>query len=101
MPQWGIVRATYDVDIKVLVPDTDYTAARAALRAAFPAPAREHAPDNPLIVAVAIDDVIANFLLALPGYEELIGGRPDHSEGRRWARQRLARCRGIVDRTAR
>jgi hypothetical protein len=72
LPQWGVVRATYDVDIKVLVPDTDYAAARAALRAAFPTPARERAPENPLIVAVDIAGVVVDFLLALPGYEEQI-----------------------------
>jgi len=70
--QWGVVRATYDVDIKVLVPDTDYAAARAILRAAFPHRARPGIPENPLIVAVTIGDVIVDFLLALPGYEELI-----------------------------
>lgn len=29
-------------------------------------------PENPLIVAVNIEGVIVDFLLALPGYEELI-----------------------------
>jgi len=72
LPQWGVVRATYDVDIKVLVPDVNYSAARAALRAAFPQPARENAPQDALIVAVNIDGVTIDFLLALPGYEELI-----------------------------
>jgi hypothetical protein len=72
LPQWGVVRVTYDVDIKVLVPDVNYSAVRAALRKAFPQPAREHAPHEPLIVAVDIDGVIIDFLLALPGYEELI-----------------------------
>jgi len=46
---WGKPRFTYDVDIKVLVPDTDYSAARAKIRAAFPKRARPHAPPNPLI----------------------------------------------------
>ena len=40
LPIWGLVRATYDVDIKVLVPDTAYDTVRAALRAAFPKRAR-------------------------------------------------------------
>ena len=31
LSQWGVVRFTYDVDIKVLVPDVNYSAARAAL----------------------------------------------------------------------
>ena len=72
LPQWGVVRATYDVDLKVLVPDTNYSAARATLRAAFPQPGRENTPHDALIVAVNIDGVIIDFLLALPGYEELI-----------------------------
>ena len=72
LSQWGVVRFTYDVDIKVLVPDVNYSAARAALRAAFPQPARENAPQDALIVAVNIDGVTIDFLLALPGYEELI-----------------------------
>ncbi len=72
MSQWGVVRATYDVDIKVLVPNYNYSAVRTALQAAFPQRARQQAPQNPLIVAVTIGDVITDFLLALPGYEELI-----------------------------
>ena len=72
LPQWGVIRATNDVDLKVLVPDTNYSAVRAALRAAFPQRARVHVPQDPLIVAVNIDGVIIDFLLALPGYEELI-----------------------------
>jgi len=66
---WGIVRATRDVDLKVLVPDLDYAAARAAIRAAFPEPGHPHAPENPLIVSANIEGVIVDFLLALPGYE--------------------------------
>lgn len=72
LPHWGVIRATNDVDLKVLVPDTDYSAVRKALRAAFPQRAREHMPHEPLIVAVNIDGVMVDFLLALPGYEELI-----------------------------
>lgn len=72
LAQWGVVRATLDVDIKVIVPNTDYTALRGVLRTAFPSQARGHLPQNPFIVAVTIDDVIVDFLLALPGYEELI-----------------------------
>ena len=72
LSQWGVVRTTYDVDIKVLVPNNDYKAIRANLRDAFPGPAREQGPENPLIVAVTIGDVVVDFLLALPGYEELI-----------------------------
>jgi hypothetical protein len=69
---WGIIRATRDVDVKVLVPDLDYAAARAAIRAAFPRPGRPHAPDNPLIVSAMIEGIVVDFLLALPGYEEQI-----------------------------
>jgi predicted nucleotidyltransferase len=69
---WGVVRATQDVDIKVFVPDGDYPAIRTALQSAFPHPARPQLPANSLIVAVTISDVIVDFLLALPGYEELI-----------------------------
>ncbi len=72
LAQWGVIRATYDVDIKVLAPDSDYSAVRVALQAAFPNRARQQDPENPLIVAVIIDDVVVDFLLALPGYEELI-----------------------------
>jgi len=63
---------THDVDIKVFVPDTDYSTIRNVIRGTFPARARPHVPENPLIVAVNIDGVIVDFLLALPGYEENI-----------------------------
>jgi predicted nucleotidyltransferase len=72
LPFWGLVRATRDVDIKVLVVDTDYDSVRAALRAAFPQRARQRAPENPLIVSVIIEGITVDFLLTLPGYEELI-----------------------------
>jgi hypothetical protein len=44
----------------------------APLRTAFPERARQHVPENPLIVAVYINGIIVDFLLALPGYEERI-----------------------------
>jgi hypothetical protein len=69
---WGIPRETLDVDIKVLVPNAEYPAARTILRTAFPKRARILAPSNPLIVAVEIQDVIVDFLLAVEGYENLI-----------------------------
>ena len=69
---WGEERFTRDVDLKVIVPDLDYAAVRAAIRAAFPEPGRPHAPDNPFVVSVNIKGVIVGFLLALPGYEEQI-----------------------------
>lgn len=72
LAQWGVVRATHDVDLKVLVPDIDYSRMRALLSARFPKPGRKHAPPNPLILAVEINGVIVDFLFALPGYEELI-----------------------------
>lgn len=72
LAQWGVVRATHDIDFKVLVPDTDYSSVHAAILAAFPEQARPHAPRNPLIVAVKVANIIVDFLLALPGYEELI-----------------------------
>ena len=72
LSQLGIVRATYDIDIKVLVPDLDYAKIRSVLKSAFPLPARSKAPEDPLIVAVIINDVIVDFLLTIPGYEELI-----------------------------
>lgn len=72
LSQWGVIRSTYDADIKVLVPNYDYAAARAALRAAFPEPARPGVPPNPLIVDILVEGVTIDLLLALPGYEELI-----------------------------
>lgn len=74
---WGVVRTTYDVDIKVLTPDFDYSAMRASLRSAFPSAARQMTPENPLIVSVLVQDVIVDFLLALPGYEEMIVERAE------------------------
>jgi predicted nucleotidyltransferase len=70
--QWGFPRATHDVDLKVLVPNTDYAGVRAALLRRFPERARTNAPENPFIVAVTIDKIIVDFLLTLPGYEEQI-----------------------------
>ena len=72
LPFWGPVRATRDIDIKVLVADTDYDSVRSTLRDAFPQRARQRAPDNPLIVSVTIECITVDFLLTLPGYEELI-----------------------------
>ncbi|MFZ2360782.1 MAG: nucleotidyl transferase AbiEii/AbiGii toxin family protein [Anaerolineae bacterium] len=69
---WNVSRFTYDIDIKLLVPNTEYATARQLLRSRFPSKAREHVPENMLIVAVSVNDVIVDFLLTLPGYEELI-----------------------------
>ena len=72
LAQWGVVRATYDVDIKLVVPNLDYAAVRQAVRSMFPEPARQELSRDPLIVAVSVEGVIVDLLLALPGYEELI-----------------------------
>jgi predicted nucleotidyltransferase len=72
LAQWGVVRATYDVDIKVVAPHLDYAAVRQAIRSTFPEPARQELPRNPFIVAISVNDIIVDLLLALPGYEELI-----------------------------
>ena len=69
---WGIPRLTHDVDIKVLVPNTEYPAVRAALRAAFPERGRPARPPQPLIVDVKIAGVTVDFLLAIPGYDEQV-----------------------------
>ena len=75
LSQWGVVRVTHDVDIKVHVPDARYTGVREALKKAFPDRAHPQAPENPLIVAVKIEGITVDFLLALPGYEETIISR--------------------------
>jgi len=72
LAQWNVARYTHDVDLKVLVPDTDYGAAQKLLRRTFPLRARPQLPENTLIVDVNVNGVIVDFLLALPGYEEMI-----------------------------
>lgn len=57
MAQWGYVRATYDIDIKVLVPETDYELISTAIHKEFTQPARENLPKNPLIISVTVDQV--------------------------------------------
>ncbi len=69
---WGRTRATYDIDIKVLVPETDYSSIRSIIRSAFPERARPHIQENLLIIDTKVDNVIVDFLLAIPGYEENI-----------------------------
>jgi len=69
---WGSPRLTLDLDIKVLVPETDYPAVRAAIRSEFPERARPQTPLNPLIVDVIVGTIVVDFLLAVPGYEEKI-----------------------------
>lgn len=72
LAQWGVIRVTRDVDVKVFVPDTKYDAIRSLLIKTFPDKARLNIPDNPLIISVVIKGVIVDFLMAVPGYEELI-----------------------------
>lgn len=72
---WGRARFTFDVDIKVQVPETDYDTVRGKIRSRFPNRARPHTPENPLIVDVMIADVAVDFLLAIPGYDENIIAR--------------------------
>ena len=75
LAQWGVSRATRDVDFKVSVPGTDYDAVREILTTALPDPGRPGLPANPLIVSVCADGVIVDFLLALPGYDTEIVDR--------------------------
>jgi hypothetical protein len=77
---WGQTRATYDIDIKVLVPENGYQALRELVRMKYPERARPHVPENPLIVDVVIGGVTVDFLLAIPGYEENIITRALHME---------------------
>ncbi len=69
--KWGRARFTYDVDVRVSVPDTDYAKVRRIIRAAFPESGRPELPRNSLIVAAKVDDVIVDFILTVPGYEEI------------------------------
>lgn len=72
LAQWGVSRATRDVDFKIAVPDTDYERVGSLLRTRFPVAGRPELPPNPLIISVLIDDVLVDFLLAIPGYETSI-----------------------------
>ncbi len=72
LSQWGIIRATYDIDIKVAVPNLDYKTLRTILYSIFPQYARQNAHENPFIVSVDVNGIIVDFLLTLPGYDELI-----------------------------
>ncbi len=79
---WGQARFTYDIDVKLLVPDLDYDSLKDRLLAAFPIPGRPEIPENPLIVSVKINGIIVDFLLATPGFEEqslqrAVSGRVD------------------------
>lgn len=67
--QWGYIRATNDVDLKVLVSDTEYVRTAKLVRSEFPKRARQNLPENPLIVSVTVEGVIVDFLLSIPGYD--------------------------------
>lgn len=69
---WGFPRLTIDVDLKVLVPQTDYPTVRKLIRAAFPERGRPKMPSDPLVVDAVVGKTIVDFLLAMPGYEENI-----------------------------
>jgi predicted nucleotidyltransferase len=69
---WGQARFTYDIDLKVLVPNFEYDTVRATVNETFPEPGRPDLPFNPLIVSAKIGEVIVDFLLITPGYEEQI-----------------------------
>jgi len=72
---WGEPRLTYDVDLKVVVPDLDYDALRSHIRKAFPRRGRPGVPEIPLLIDALIEGVVVDFLLAIPGYEENIIAR--------------------------
>lgn len=79
---WGQARFTYDIDVKVLVPETGYETVRTTLTTAFPEPGRPDLPRNPLIVSVKIGEIIVDLLLTTPGYEEqLVTRAVRHSVG--------------------
>ena len=68
---WGIPRATLDVDIKVMIEGGRYAEFAEKARQEFtPRPIPVH---NPLIVTVfATEQVGVDFLLSVPGYEEVM-----------------------------
>ncbi len=75
LSQWAPIRATEDIDLKVLVADMKYEKLRSLLSTEFPINARPLAPGNPFVVAVIIEDVIVDFLFTIPGHDELIVSR--------------------------
>lgn len=75
LAQWGVSRATRDVDLKVAVPETDYDSVRDLLTSGLPDPGRPGLPPNTLVVSVIAEGVIVDFLLALPGYDTEIMNR--------------------------
>ncbi len=77
---WGRPRFTYAVDIKVIVPDTEYSMVQNDIRSSFAELERLEIPENPLIVNVKVDEIIVDFLLAIPGYDENIVTRAIHCQ---------------------
>lgn len=75
LAHWRVVRATNDVDIKVLITNSDYDGVRRLLRKQWPDNPRSRMPDNPLILAATIQGKIVDFLLTIPGYDEQIVAR--------------------------
>jgi predicted nucleotidyltransferase len=69
---WGQARFTYDIDIKVLVPDSDYDSIKTKIKNTFPETGRPELSGSPLIVSIKTGDIIVDFLLSTPGYEELL-----------------------------
>ncbi len=69
---WGQARFTYDIDVKILIPDSDYDAVRSLINRVFPVPGRPGLPPTPLIISVQIDEIIVDFLMAIPGYDEML-----------------------------
>ncbi len=78
--EWGIARTTIDIDIKVLVIESDYEKIREILISNFPTAARQNAPKERLILSVKIDEVIVDFIFTVPGYDELIVHRANKRE---------------------
>lgn len=65
---WGIVRATRDIDLKVLIEEGEYQEFRKAVYNNFKA--RLIAQETPLIVsALASNSVGIDFLMTIPGYD--------------------------------
>ncbi|MDW7680881.1 MAG: hypothetical protein SCK70_09970 [bacterium] len=64
---WGQARFTYDIDIKVLIPDYDYKKFRLTLTQEFPEAGRPNLPMNPLILSAKVEEIIVAFLLTTPG----------------------------------
>lgn len=70
--KWGYNRYTGDVDLKILVSLNDHGIVREKILGTFPRRARPHLKQEPLVVAVYVEDVIVDFLLTIEGYDELV-----------------------------